>query len=559
MFCKGLNIPYIRICGCGFNSATSFDLQPRIGPEPLRGEIDEGAQAGRGFASLRMHDVNRHRPVFEIGEHGHQFVLRHLCCDLIGLESRQAPAGDDCVDDGVVGVADQLRLHRHPYRAVPPEPPFRTAEDAVPADQSVSGEVGRHDGHAVTREIIGRSADHLPDGADLPCGKRGGGQVGDADRDIDAFIDERNHPVEKQETHIHGGVPFQEVEQDRQHVETAEEDGGGDGQPTGRCGIAAGGAGFGFGHVAQDPPAVREILVAGSGELHRPGGADEEPGADALFKGGHRARDDGGRQPERPRRAGKTPGVGHRGKDPHRVEPIQPIPHYCKFGNNLCLKARIINPSAMKQDAAYNPETVTMQLYSFRLSGHAHRARLFLSLLGVPFEEVEVDLVGAAHKHSDFLRLNPFGQVPVLVDEGVVVPDSNAILVYLARKFARSDWLPDEPTAAAAIQRWLSVAAGEIAHGPARARLIKLFKAPFRSEEVIPRAHAILRLIDDQLGAGAFICGARPTIADVALYSYIARAPEGDVALDDYANIRRWLALVEALPGFVAFPSAVAA
>jgi glutathione S-transferase len=197
-----------------------------------------------------------------------------------------------------------------------------------------------------------------------------------------------------------------------------------------------------------------------------------------------------------------------------------------------------------------------MKLYSFHLSGHAHRVRLFLSLLGVDYDEVEVDLRGGAHKRPEFLALNAFGQVPVLDDDGVVIPDANAILVYLAKKFGRADWLPEDPAGAAAVQRWLSVAAGQVAHGPAQARLITVFKAPFRPDEVIPRAHAILRLIDDQLSAGAYVCGDKPSIADIALYSYIARAPEGNVALDDYDHIQRWLADIEALPGFVEFPHA---
>ena len=197
-----------------------------------------------------------------------------------------------------------------------------------------------------------------------------------------------------------------------------------------------------------------------------------------------------------------------------------------------------------------------MKLYSFRLSGHSHRVRLFLSLLGVEYEEVEVDLAAGAHKQPDFLALNAFGQVPVLDDDGVVIPDANAILVYLAKKLRRTDWLPEEAAAAAAIQRWLSVAAGQLAHGPAQARLITVFKAPLRPEEVIPRAHAVLRLIDGQLARGAYICGDRPTIADIALYSYVARAPEGNVELTDYRNIQRWLAAIEALPGFVEFPRA---
>ena len=197
-----------------------------------------------------------------------------------------------------------------------------------------------------------------------------------------------------------------------------------------------------------------------------------------------------------------------------------------------------------------------MKLYSFQLSGHSHRARLSLSLLGVDYEEIEVDLATGAHKRPEFLELNAFGQVPVLEDDGTVIPDANAILVYLARKYGRSDWLPTDAAGAAAVQRWLSVAAGQLAYGPAQARLITVFKAPYRPDEVIPRAHAILHLIEDQLAASAYLCGEAPTIADIALYSYVARAPEGNVELVDYANIRRWLGLIESLPGFVEFPLA---
>ena len=91
-----------------------------------------------------------------------------------------------------------------------------------------------------------------------------------------------------------------------------------------------------------------------------------------------------------------------------------------------------------------------MKLYYHPLSGHAHRARLFLSLIGVPHELVEVDLMKGAHKAPDFLKLNKFGQVPVLDDNGVVISDSNAILVYLAKKYRKTDWLPETPAEAAA-------------------------------------------------------------------------------------------------------------
>ena len=195
-----------------------------------------------------------------------------------------------------------------------------------------------------------------------------------------------------------------------------------------------------------------------------------------------------------------------------------------------------------------------MKLYHFPLSGHAHRAVLFLSLLGVDADLIEVDLANGGHKTPDFLKLNPFGQVPVLDDNGTVVSDSNAILVYTATKLGRRDWLPDDLVTVAKIQKWLSVAAGEIAYGPAAARLVTVFGADFRADEVIARAHRILRLINTELEGHRFIIGDRPTIADIALYSYIVSAPEGNVDLTPHPDVRHWLARIEALPGFVAFP-----
>ncbi|WP_311273712.1 MULTISPECIES: glutathione S-transferase [unclassified Rhizobium] len=195
-----------------------------------------------------------------------------------------------------------------------------------------------------------------------------------------------------------------------------------------------------------------------------------------------------------------------------------------------------------------------MKLYHFPLSGHAHRARLFLSLLNVKAEIIDLDLANGEHKTPEFLKLNSFGQVPVLVDGDVIVNDSNAILAYVATKLGRKDWMPDDLASVAKIQKWLSVAAGEISYGPCAARLITVFRADFRAEEVIARAHRVLGLINAELENHRFIIGNTPTVADVALYSYIAGAPEGNVDLAPYPEVRHWLARIEALPGFVALP-----
>lgn len=193
----------------------------------------------------------------------------------------------------------------------------------------------------------------------------------------------------------------------------------------------------------------------------------------------------------------------------------------------------------------------TIKLYRHPLSGHAHRVELMLSLLQLPSELVFVDLANGAHKTPEFLALNAFGQVPVIDDNGTLVSDSNAILVYLARKYGGERWYSDDPLSAAHIQRWLSVAAGQVAYGPAAARLITVFAAAFNAEEVINRAHALLKLMESELASRPFLCGGEPTIADVTNYSYIAHAPEGNVSLQAYPNVRAWLQRIEALPGFV--------
>lgn len=114
--------------------------------------------------------------------------------------------------------------------------------------------------------------------------------------------------------------------------------------------------------------------------------------------------------------------------------------------------------------------------------------------------------------------------------------------------------LPETPGQAAEVQRWLSVAAGQIAFGPAAARLVTLFGASFDADTVIARAHDVLRIIESELTPREWIAlPGSPTIADVALYSYIASAPEGNVDLSPYPAIRQWLERVEALPGFVPF------
>jgi glutathione S-transferase len=193
-------------------------------------------------------------------------------------------------------------------------------------------------------------------------------------------------------------------------------------------------------------------------------------------------------------------------------------------------------------------------LHGVELSGHTHRVELMLLMLGLPyrFSPAPADV----RRSEAFLKLNPLGQIPVLEDGDLVLSDSNAILVYLVKRYApKSQWLPDEPVAAALVQRWLSVAAGELRYGPANARGMALWGGPGDRAGCFEIAARILKFMEAHLASRVWLAADHPTIADLACYSYVAHAPEGGISLEPYQAVRAWLRRVEALPNFKALPA----
>lgn len=193
-----------------------------------------------------------------------------------------------------------------------------------------------------------------------------------------------------------------------------------------------------------------------------------------------------------------------------------------------------------------------IKLYGHELSGNSYKAKLMLSLLGLDYEWIKVDLMARAHKQPEFLALNSFGQVPVLVDENTVLPEAQAILVYLARQYGGESWLPLEAEPMSRVIRWLSIAAGEIRQGPEVARLYYLFKATsINLEQANQKAEFILTQLNNHLADREWLELGHPTIADVAVFPYVALAPDGKISLDNYPNVLAWIDRVKHLHGFV--------
>ena len=199
-------------------------------------------------------------------------------------------------------------------------------------------------------------------------------------------------------------------------------------------------------------------------------------------------------------------------------------------------------------------ERADMVLHGTPLSGHTHRVVLLLRMLDLPYRFI--DASADVRRSPEFRRLNPLGQVPVLQEGGQVLADSNAIMVYLVKRYAPgSPWLPEEPLAAAHVQRWLSIAAGEVMYGPAIARMIAQWSMDGDPGHASRVAARLLAFLEGHLAGRTYLAADHPTIADLACYSYVAHAPEGGIPLKSFPAIRAWLDRVEALPGFQRMPA----
>jgi glutathione S-transferase len=194
-----------------------------------------------------------------------------------------------------------------------------------------------------------------------------------------------------------------------------------------------------------------------------------------------------------------------------------------------------------------------IKLYGHEISGNSYKVKLLLELLNIEYEWIKVDLMKGEQKLPEYLSINPFGQVPFLVDGETKLADAQAILVYLARRYGGDRWLPLDALPLAQVIRWLSTTAGEVRQGPENARLYHLFGAGtnINIDRATQKAEDILNLLNKHLSTRTWLEFEHPTIADVAVFPYVALARDGKINIDAYANVLAWIDRIKQLPGYV--------
>ncbi len=204
-----------------------------------------------------------------------------------------------------------------------------------------------------------------------------------------------------------------------------------------------------------------------------------------------------------------------------------------------------------------------MELYTHADSGYGYEVGLVWSFLAIDCEEQQVDLMLDEQHQDAYLAVNPRGEVPALEDNGRVLRDSAAILVYLAAKHGPLPWWSADPGEQGDMTEWLAFAASWIQYGVFTARALVSFGIPanglpadFPHEAASARLRAqrSLEILDAHLDDQSWLACNRPTIADVAVFPYVALAPMGEIELAPYPAVEAWIARFKKLPGFISMP-----
>jgi len=193
-----------------------------------------------------------------------------------------------------------------------------------------------------------------------------------------------------------------------------------------------------------------------------------------------------------------------------------------------------------------------MRLYDYAGSCNCYKVRLLLAQLGLPYERVPVDIFAGETLTDEYAAINPARSTPVLEVDGRYLPESNAILTFLARG---TRYMPEDPFEQAQVVAWLIYEQTDVVPmiGGLRFRLLTgRLEASDRDAERRRRgALEVLQALDEHLASCDFLVGRGYTIADIAVYGYTHRAGEAGLELEPYPNVRAWLGRIEEQPGYI--------
>ncbi|MDA2919232.1 glutathione S-transferase family protein [Desulfobacterota bacterium AH_259_B03_O07] len=196
-----------------------------------------------------------------------------------------------------------------------------------------------------------------------------------------------------------------------------------------------------------------------------------------------------------------------------------------------------------------------IKLYDHPLSGNCYKVRLLLNHLGLEYDRITVDIFKEEHKSEEFKRLNPIQKIPVLQDDGFVMWESNAILLYIAKKYSPNEYYSEEFHRFGSVSQWLFFGKTTLDPNLARARYITRFvpkeKRNQKELEFFRSAGLTsLRIVEDHLERNDYLVGSY-TIADIGCYPYVNTSEEGGISLSPFPAVLKWCERISSQPGYI--------
>lgn len=196
-----------------------------------------------------------------------------------------------------------------------------------------------------------------------------------------------------------------------------------------------------------------------------------------------------------------------------------------------------------------------LKLYDHNISGNCYKVRLLLNHLGVDYEKVNVDVLKGEQHRTEFAALNPNKKIPVLIDGDFVIWESNAILLYIGKKYSPTPIFPVDPERFGQVAQWLFYGKTTIDPNLARARFMTRFVPEINRDEkelssLREGSGSALNILEDHLAKNNFLAGTY-SIADIGCYPYVSMAEEGGVSLKPFPYVRKWCDRISLQPGYI--------
>lgn len=196
-----------------------------------------------------------------------------------------------------------------------------------------------------------------------------------------------------------------------------------------------------------------------------------------------------------------------------------------------------------------------IKLYDHDISGNCYKVRLLLSNLGVKYEKVNVDVVKGEQHKPEFVALNPNKKIPVLIDDNFLIWESNAILLYIGKKFSPNPFFPEDLERFGLVAQWLLFGKTTIDPNLARARFMTRFVPEINRDEkelssLREGSSSALNILEDHLEKNDFLAGSY-SIADIGCYAYVSIGEEGGVNLTPFPYVRKWCDRISLQPGYI--------